>query len=354
MRISHHLVVGSILSALVAAGAVATPAAATPGASASPPPPVATTTTEAPLEADGVSARSSSAPVVLGATAESTGHAVAGVVWDDTDDVDVTSVDIRTLSDDAWSGWETVALEDTAEGMTAGTVPVVIGDVDKVQVRLEADSTPANARLTVIDPGTSTADSTAAQSARADAAPEILTRADWGADESIMTWTPQQGQVTGAVISHTVNVNNYSPEAVPGMLRGIYTYHATALNWGDIGYNFIVDRFGRAWEGRAGGMENQTIGAHTSGFNAWTTGVSMLGNHNTAEVTDEAWDTLADLLAWKLSLHGVDASGTMSVNGTSYPAIIGHRDASATESPGDLLYERLDDLRHDVSERQAG
>jgi uncharacterized protein with LGFP repeats len=66
-------------------------------------------------------------------------------------------------------------------------------------------------------------------------------------------------------VHHTVNANDYSSAEVPGIIRSIYAYHMQGRGWSDIGYNFLVDRFGRLWEGRSGGIDRPVIGAHTWG-----------------------------------------------------------------------------------------
>src|SRR5690606_20699408 len=120
------------------------------------------------------------------------------------------------------------------------------------------DALPSNVTFAVVDPGESEADdaldadgaSVAAGSAGTQtgvgvgsrlvpergpvpmaptgtARPTIYSRAQWGADESIMTWTPSQGRVQGTDIHHTVNTNDYTPSQAPGILRGIYAHPAT-------------------------------------------------------------------------------------------------------------------------------
>ena len=71
------------------------------------------------------------------------------------------------------------------------------------------------------------------------------------------------------------------------MMRSIYRYHAVSRGWGDIGYNVIVDKFGRRWEGRAGGLASTVVGAHAGGFNSGTFGVSMLGNYESVNPPSE-------------------------------------------------------------------
>ena len=69
---------------------------------------------------------------------------------------------------------------------------------------------------------------------------------------------------------------------MPAILRGIYAYDTQSQGWSDVGYNFLVDRFGRVWEGRWGGIARPVIGAHTLGFNEEAFAMSAIGNFETA------------------------------------------------------------------------
>ncbi|HVQ96389.1 MAG TPA: N-acetylmuramoyl-L-alanine amidase, partial [Mycobacteriales bacterium] len=146
------------------------------------------------------------------------------------------------------------------------------------------------------------------------------------------------------------------------MLRSIYAYHSRTRGWGDIGYNFIVDRFGRIWEGRYGGVDSAVIGAHTGGFNYQTFGAAMLGTYSTAAVPAVVVNSLAVLFAWKLAAHYQDPNGitqlTSAGGGTSrYPkgvvvskrVISGHRDVGATDCPGNRGYATLAVIRAKVT-----
>src|SRR3712207_1623660 len=96
------------------------------------------------------------------------------------------------------------------------------------------------------------------QAHAASAMPPIYSRAQWGADESLMGWDPQYAPtIKAATIHHTADGNNYAAADVPAILRSMYAYHAVSRGWGDIGYNVIVDKFGRAWEGRTGGLADR-------------------------------------------------------------------------------------------------
>src|SRR5207249_10354169 len=87
------------------------------------------------------------------------------------------------------------------------------------------------------------------------AMPAIVRRAGWGADERLMTWQPEYVHSVEAVaFHHTATGNDYAPGDVPRLMRAIYYYQAVSRGWGDIGYSVLVDRFGRLWEGRYGGL----------------------------------------------------------------------------------------------------
>jgi hypothetical protein len=151
---------------------------------------------------------------------------------------------------------------------------------------------------------------------------------------------------------------DYTPEQVPGMIQGIARYHRDSNGWNDIGYNFLVDRYGGIWEGRAGGIEAAVIGAQAQGYNANSTGIACLGTFTSLPLDEPAMEALAKLIGWKLSLHGAPVQGTttlISAGGASnryktgtpvvFERISGHRDGDQTACPGDALYAQLPDLR---------
>ena len=118
--------------------------------------------------------------------------------------------------------------------------------------------------------------------AKAVAQPTIYSRAQWGADESIRNKSAlRYGTINGGFVHHTVNANDYTEAQVPAILRSIYAYHVKSRGWSDIGYNFLVDRFGRIWEGRYGGIDKPVVGAHTLNYNEYSFAMSAIGNFET-------------------------------------------------------------------------
>ena len=285
------------------------------------------------------------------------GVAVVGVTWPKNAVDAPDQFQIRTLTGATWGEWQTLDAEeadgpDPAEAATAtkGTSPYMVTGASKFEVRsLTTDATvPIAAKVEVIDPGTSSADSAqpAAGAASAAAAkPAISTRAAWGANEGLRRVAPVYGQVKLGFIHHTVSSNTYTAAQVPAMIRGMYAYHVQTLGWNDIGYNFLIDRFGRIWEGRFGGMTRAVVGAQTLNYNAVSTGVSAIGNFDTAAPPQAVTNAFKRVLAWKLSLAGIPAKGSVVANGKSFQRISGHRDGFATACPGRFLYAKLPEIR---------
>ncbi len=125
------------------------------------------------------------------------------------------------------------------------------------------------------------------------------------------------GNLSFAVIHHTVNSNTYLPGDVPGLLASIYHYHTDSLGWCDTAYNFIIDRFGGVWQGRSGDMAKPIMGGHAKGFNTSSLGVAFLGQYHpgaspaVAQPSPAALDSARDLIAWKFGMHGIDPNATL-------------------------------------------
>jgi flagellar hook assembly protein FlgD len=188
------------------------------------------------------------------------------------------------------------------------------------------------------------------------AQPAIVPRLSWGANESIRRAPPSFAPaVRFAVVHHTAGTNDYSRESAAAIVRGIQLYHVRSNGWNDIGYNFLVDRFGTVYEGRFGGTTRACVGEHAQGFNTGSVGIALLGTYGGTSPSPAAQEAIASLLAWRLDLAHVDPSGFLTfISGGSnrfasgipvlLRAVSGHRDTGFTECPGDSLYARLNAL----------
>ncbi len=183
--------------------------------------------------------------------------------------------------------------------------------------------------------------------------PPLVARAAWGADETIVRHAPSYADaIRFAVVHHTAGQNGYGPAEAAAIVRGIELYHVKGNGWNDVGYNFLVDKYGTVYEGRAGGVEKNIVGAHAEGFNTGSVGIAVLGNYESDTVSKAAEDAVARLLAWRLDVAHLDPLSTLSaISGGNqrFPAglpvflraVSGHRDTGFTACPGDTLYARL-------------
>lgn len=265
-------------------------------------------------------------------------------------------------ADGSWAEWTTVdPATDSADvgKRSKGSEPIWTGRADTVQVRSDEVQ---RLRLVTVDPGSSPVDAqlsgAGTQAANPDR-PAVVSRAGWGADESLMGWPTEYAPTTKAVsIHHTAGTNDYTCADSAGLIRAIYRYHAVDLDWGDIGYSALVDKCGTVFEGRSGGLQRPAIGAHTGGFNTSVFGISMLGTFTSVSPTDAQFESVAAMAAWKLGGSYRNPLGTTQLTskggGTArwpagtvvtLPVIFGHRDSGFTECPGDIAYGQLGRIR---------
>ena len=260
----------------------------------------------------------------------------------------------RTVELRAAGGW--VSLDDVGGGFTE---PVWIGRVRHVQVRVRGGG---RIGIVFVRPG---ADPPAVRTARARATdpgqPPIISRAGWGADESIRRGSPVYFDRLGVVfVHHTASASQYAASDVPSLIRGFYRFHVLSRGWFDIGYNYLVDRYGRIYEGRSGGITRNVRGAQVAGLNTGSAGVALIGTYNTSAPTAAQMASLRDLIAWRLDVAHLDPLGTSRLvsggsdrfaAGRTVPlkVISGHRDGGFTDCPGTIAYQKLPALRAEIA-----
>ena len=322
---------------------------------------------------DGGPAHASADLAALSPLTDTRPFVVAGVTWDEPTE-DVVEAAVRVREDGKWTAWSALEIVSTGvPGERGGTEPLVSPGADGVQLRVvTADgSVPAGLRAELVDPGASPADAavgrTAAPAASASAAtadvlrPAIVTRAQWGADESrTRPWRTVSSRLRALYVHHTAGSNSYSRSQSAAIVRGIFAYHTGSRDWPDIGYQFLVDKYGRIFQGRSHAVRDLPLGAHAGGFNIQTIGIAALGNYDTATPSAALRSALRRFLAWKAYEHNLDPGGTTTlVAGTStgsgmryrqgatvrVPVITSHRATNYTACPGARLQSRLGELR---------
>ncbi len=189
--------------------------------------------------------------------------------------------------------------------------------------------------------------------------PHIVLRSQWLGDAARTQPRPRyDDRVSAVFVHHTDTPNGYDCADSPRIIRDVYTGQTGVRDWDDIGYNFVVDRCGTIYEGRAGGVDRAVTGAHTQGFNHGTTGIAALGTFTEGMPVPQAMvQAIAALSAWKLGLSGTDPRASVrlvSSNGLSryaagttakLPALAGHNDGYMTSCPGAALHARLPEIR---------
>jgi hypothetical protein len=278
------------------------------------------------------------------------------------------TVQFRTRSTRGrWSAWEDAAPE-AEDRPDAGTVeragargwqlgnPWWVGPSDRIAYRTRGKVSRLRAWFV-----SSPAAGVPARTLQKAEAPAIVPRRGWNADEKIRRAGPSfAATLRIALVHHTAGANGYSAAQAPAIVRAIQLYHVKGNGWNDIGYNFLVDRFGTVYEGRYGGIERNVVGAHAEGFNTGSVGVAVIGEYSSLAVAAKARSSLAALLAWRLDLAHVDPATTQSFisggnarYGAGLPVFLrtvsGHRDTGFTDCPGTALYNLLNGIAGEVS-----
>ncbi|MGC4105958.1 MAG: SH3 domain-containing protein [Thermomicrobiales bacterium] len=179
--------------------------------------------------------------------------------------------------------------------------------------------------------------------------PKLLTREAWGADESYrfngnVIWTPEYQEVRHVIIHHTETPTEQDPLVA---IRSIYYYHAVEQGWGDIGYNYLVDRNGTIYEGRYGGQD--VVGGHSYEYAYGSSGICIIGDYQEHAESDAARAGLVQIAAW--AARHLDPLGSEDFHEVpELPTICAHRDVNATACPGDALYSDVPYIRSLVAQ----
>ncbi|MFF7964108.1 peptidoglycan recognition protein [Streptomyces sp. NPDC007903] len=198
--------------------------------------------------------------------------------------------------------------------------------------------------------------------------PPILPRSAWLDRATLRRQPPPRydDRVVAVFVHHTDSPNDYDCADAPRIIRSLYSGQTGARHWDDIGYNFLVDRCGTIYEGRAGGADRAVTGAHSQGFNHGSAGIAALGTFTAgASVPTAMTDAIAALAAWKLGPSDTDPRARVRLTSTSdlsryhsgtpatLPAIAGHDTAYRTTCPGAALTATLPAIRAEAARLQG-
>lgn len=182
--------------------------------------------------------------------------------------------------------------------------------------------------------------------------PEVLPRTRWAGDLVPVGSLANEDDVRFILIHHTASGNDYGRDETAEEIRNFYRLHiGPGRGWSDVAYNFLVDRFGRIWEGRDGSLDRAVRGDATGGSQGFALLCALIGDHHDKPVSEEAATALIRLVAWLGERHGIDTTpgsevAFVSRGSNRWPAgtkvvtttIAGHRAMSLTSCPGDAAY----------------
>lgn len=179
--------------------------------------------------------------------------------------------------------------------------------------------------------------------------PAYVPRTQWGASLGLANTANRSVTAVSHLIVHH-SAGSYTPTTdFAAVVRSYWSYHTgPVLGWADIGYNWLVDRNGVIYQGRAYNFDGNrnVIGAHFSGQNSRTMGICLIGNFNSVQPTTIAVDQLRNMLAWKANERGIDVRAREMHTVRNLFTISGHRDGGATDCPGHQFYTRLPEMRN--------
>lgn len=305
---------------------------------------------------------------------------------------------VRGLTDQGWTPWMDAAVEDEQDpALLESNLLLFPAPVHRVQVRGTSAFDPHPIRV-------------ARDGVRYDVAattyvpePSILTRSNWGADESLRyadatTQPPNGGAPTTApdeagepserekncaaaqeaypaefrtsrtvtteggkplrwplqysptvrliVVHHTAQ--NLAGDTRSGVerMRALYTYHTVNRGWGDIGYHYVIGDDGRIYEGKAGG--HAVVGGHVYCNNVGTIGIALMGNFDLDPPTQVQVQSLQWLIGQLTTTYDIDINDDFAFHGTTRHPVVGHKDLLSTDCPGHFLHGVLSQIREHV------
>lgn len=297
---------------------------------------------------------------------------------------------VRLRTADGWQPWRAASgCPAGSDDAAAAPASVLLSAAGAVAYQLRTvDGRPAGVtELNTVD-GPVRAESAPAtalplpRASRCDWRPRYLSRAAWGANESYRYNPDGTLDSPPAFFGVQTLTVHHSGEDVPvpdpiAHIRGIYYTQAVTKDWGDIGYQLLIDADGRIYEGTysdedripvfgpsagANGLPTMVNGSHVGGFNAGNVGVCVLGNFMLAPPTTAAVRSLTLVLALLAKATRLDPEGTtnyvnpISGSAATLRTISSHQDwhtanpnAEPTLCPGDQLYAQLPQIRRDVA-----
>lgn len=232
----------------------------------------------------------------------------------------------------------TVAVVETRTDSGGGT------PVDRVRLRLAAGGTEEHriaregeafnwrgfhiAVVAVYGPGELGAGLVALEVATVASLPPHVASSDSAGGAAMRLRIPHR--ITHVTLHHTGSAEPLMPHEDPvAKLRGLQSWGASARNWWDVPYHYLLDLDGRVFEGRDWRYMGETNTAYDPGGHFL---ISMIGNYERQQPSQQQLEAIADLMAWAVRKFDVPVS-----------RIGGHYNYATTGCPGTHLKKYLED-----------
>ncbi|MEA5359197.1 peptidoglycan recognition family protein [Amycolatopsis sp., V23-08] len=173
--------------------------------------------------------------------------------------------------------------------------------------------------------------------------PTIHSTSEWGARAATGPIVVENHKPTYIVVHHAVDPpmnDDFSLARAFYVAKYIQDLHMDKNGWIDSGQQFTNSRGGFVTEGRHRSLEilrggtQHVQGANVGNHNSEVIGIENEGLYSTVDVPQALWDSLVNLVAYIAHQYGIAPE-----------FIKGHRDFNTTECPGQVLYNRLPELR---------
>ncbi|XP_061399897.1 peptidoglycan recognition protein-like [Musca vetustissima] len=159
----------------------------------------------------------------------------------------------------------------------------------------------------------------------------IITRNCWSTIEPAEEHLYLEEPTEFVIICHTASNSSNDKLTNINIIQSIQAYHI-GLEYGDIGYNFLIGCDGNVYEGRGWGI----VGAHTYRHNKKSIGIAFIGNFMLKLPTEKALEACKKLLQ-----IGVDG-GHLAKDFK----LMGHKQCICSESPGKKLFDEIKTWEH--------
>ncbi len=300
-----------------------------------------------------------------------------------------------------WSDWQLMTVENEQDPLLRESNLVMFPEpVGKIRVRRNDD----DIELHPIHVSQKPVSHLEAATRTFNGRPRILTRRDWGADESLLVsketsnrsnndnesigdggaapsnrvrdcqdaqknypqefkvdrtvtenaageklrWPQQYSkEIKMLVVHHTAQNLESDIRSGEERMRALYQYHTVNRGWGDIGYHYIIDEKGMIYQGRAGG--ELVVGGHAYCNNIGSIGVALMGNFDLSAPPQSQMDSLQWLLDTLGKQYDIDLEGTIQFHGDNVSPIAMHRELVSTDCPGYYVASVMNQVRLNVA-----